>query len=177
MSQSWQPCLLSSYFPSLHISCGGASLFNFLTNSSTKWPKRKDATTINQQVFCSAYFFFFFLFLPGYMLEPDQEKRPDIYQVSYFAFKLAGKDCPVPNLFVSHKNNAVGVCVCSYCFFKFFYHDSGLFLFSPELSHPYITTRASNSQRGRCKEKYDESQVLLTKDSLKELCLNILQTE
>uniref|UniRef100_A0A3B4WBN2 BMP2 inducible kinase n=1 Tax=Seriola lalandi dorsalis TaxID=1841481 RepID=A0A3B4WBN2_SERLL len=34
-----------------------------------------------------------------YMLEPDQEKRPDIYQVSYFAFKLAGKDCPVPNLF------------------------------------------------------------------------------
>ncbi|XP_061115699.1 BMP-2-inducible protein kinase isoform X2 [Conger conger] len=36
-----------------------------------------------------------------YMLEPDQEKRPDIYQVSYFAFKLAGKDCPVPNLFNS----------------------------------------------------------------------------
>ncbi|XP_068616889.1 BMP-2-inducible protein kinase [Brachionichthys hirsutus] len=36
-----------------------------------------------------------------YMLEPDQEKRPDIYQVSYFAFKLAGKECPVPNLFNS----------------------------------------------------------------------------
>ncbi|XP_029018377.1 BMP-2-inducible protein kinase isoform X2 [Betta splendens] len=36
-----------------------------------------------------------------YMLEPDQEKRPDIYQVSYLAFKLAGKDCPVPNLFNS----------------------------------------------------------------------------
>ncbi|KPP79069.1 BMP-2-inducible protein kinase-like [Scleropages formosus] len=36
-----------------------------------------------------------------YMLEPDLEKRPDIYQVSYFAFKLAGKECPVPNLFVS----------------------------------------------------------------------------
>ncbi|KAM4578364.1 BMP-2-inducible protein kinase [Fundulus diaphanus] len=33
-----------------------------------------------------------------YMLEPDQEKRPDIYQVSYFAFKLAGRDSPVPNL-------------------------------------------------------------------------------
>ncbi|XP_043964020.1 BMP-2-inducible protein kinase [Gambusia affinis] len=33
-----------------------------------------------------------------YMLEPDQETRPDIYQVSYFAFKLAGRDCPVPNL-------------------------------------------------------------------------------
>uniref|UniRef100_A0A3B3Q439 non-specific serine/threonine protein kinase n=1 Tax=Paramormyrops kingsleyae TaxID=1676925 RepID=A0A3B3Q439_9TELE len=36
-----------------------------------------------------------------YMLEPDVEKRPDIYQVSYFAFKLAGKECPVPNLFNS----------------------------------------------------------------------------
>ncbi|KAM9392673.1 BMP-2-inducible protein kinase isoform 2-T2 [Pholidichthys leucotaenia] len=36
-----------------------------------------------------------------FMLEPDQEKRPDIYQVSYFAFRLAGKDCPVPNLFNS----------------------------------------------------------------------------
>ncbi|XP_038559523.1 BMP-2-inducible protein kinase isoform X3 [Micropterus salmoides] len=36
-----------------------------------------------------------------YMLEPDLEKRPDIYQVSSFAFKLAGKDCPVPNLFNS----------------------------------------------------------------------------
>lgn len=40
--------------------------------------------------------------VPGYMLEPDQEKRPDIYQVSHFAFKLAGKDCPVPNLLVSY---------------------------------------------------------------------------
>ncbi|KFP03701.1 BMP-2-inducible protein kinase, partial [Calypte anna] len=33
-----------------------------------------------------------------YMLEPDQEQRPDIYQVSYFAFKLAKKDCPVSNI-------------------------------------------------------------------------------
>lgn len=48
-----------------------------------------------------------FLTFTGYMLEPDQEKRPDIYQVSYFAFKLAGKDCPVPNLFVSHHHEAV----------------------------------------------------------------------
>ncbi|XP_056092884.1 BMP-2-inducible protein kinase-like [Rhinichthys klamathensis goyatoka] len=36
-----------------------------------------------------------------YMLEPDQEERPDIYQVSHFAFRLAGKECPVPNLFNS----------------------------------------------------------------------------
>ncbi|XP_024116046.1 BMP-2-inducible protein kinase isoform X2 [Oryzias melastigma] len=33
-----------------------------------------------------------------YMLEPDLEKRPDIYQVSHFAFKIAGRDNPVPNL-------------------------------------------------------------------------------
>ncbi|XP_053509851.1 BMP-2-inducible protein kinase isoform X1 [Ictalurus furcatus] len=36
-----------------------------------------------------------------YMLEPDPEKRPDIYQVSYFVFRLAGRECPVPNLFNS----------------------------------------------------------------------------
>uniref|UniRef100_A0A1A7YJS3 non-specific serine/threonine protein kinase n=1 Tax=Iconisemion striatum TaxID=60296 RepID=A0A1A7YJS3_9TELE len=33
-----------------------------------------------------------------YMLEPDPDKRPDIYQVSYFAFKLARRECQVPNL-------------------------------------------------------------------------------
>ncbi|XP_053723284.1 AP2-associated protein kinase 1-like isoform X2 [Synchiropus splendidus] len=32
-----------------------------------------------------------------YMLEPDPDKRPDIYQVSYFAFKLAQRTCPVQN--------------------------------------------------------------------------------
>ncbi|XP_077942931.1 AP2-associated protein kinase 1 isoform X2 [Gasterosteus aculeatus] len=32
-----------------------------------------------------------------YMLEPDPEKRPDIYQISHFAFKLARRECPVPN--------------------------------------------------------------------------------
>ncbi|XP_060539297.1 AP2-associated protein kinase 1 isoform X6 [Pantherophis guttatus] len=32
-----------------------------------------------------------------YMLEPDPDKRPDIYQVSYCAFKLAKRECPVPN--------------------------------------------------------------------------------
>eukprot|EP00079_Xenopus_tropicalis_P009762 XP_002934056.2 PREDICTED: BMP-2-inducible protein kinase [Xenopus tropicalis] len=36
-----------------------------------------------------------------YMLEPDQDKRPDIYQVSYFAFKLAKRDCPLPNIYNS----------------------------------------------------------------------------
>ncbi|XP_058491588.1 AP2-associated protein kinase 1-like isoform X7 [Solea solea] len=33
-----------------------------------------------------------------YMLEPDPDKRPDIYQASYFAFKLARRDCPVTNI-------------------------------------------------------------------------------
>ncbi|KAM6930366.1 AP2-associated protein kinase 1 [Xenentodon cancila] len=33
-----------------------------------------------------------------YMLEPDPDKRPDIYQVSYFAFKLARRECPVLNV-------------------------------------------------------------------------------
>uniref|UniRef100_A0A4W3HBQ8 non-specific serine/threonine protein kinase n=1 Tax=Callorhinchus milii TaxID=7868 RepID=A0A4W3HBQ8_CALMI len=33
-----------------------------------------------------------------YMLEPDPDKRPDIYQVSYFAFKQIRKDCPVQNV-------------------------------------------------------------------------------
>ncbi|MBN3271148.1 BMP2K kinase, partial [Polyodon spathula] len=36
--------------------------------------------------------------LMRYMLEPDVDNRPDIYQVSYFAFKMAGKDCPMPNI-------------------------------------------------------------------------------
>uniref|UniRef100_UPI0037E95D4B AP2-associated protein kinase 1 isoform X2 n=1 Tax=Semicossyphus pulcher TaxID=241346 RepID=UPI0037E95D4B len=33
-----------------------------------------------------------------YMLEPDPEKRPDIYQISYFAFKLSRRECPVQNV-------------------------------------------------------------------------------
>ncbi|XP_051900261.1 BMP-2-inducible protein kinase isoform X2 [Pristis pectinata] len=33
-----------------------------------------------------------------YMLEPCPDKRPDIYQVSDFAFKLSGKICPLPNI-------------------------------------------------------------------------------
>ncbi|XP_019338221.1 AP2-associated protein kinase 1 isoform X6 [Alligator mississippiensis] len=33
-----------------------------------------------------------------YMLEPDPDKRPDIYQISYFAFKLVKRECPVQNV-------------------------------------------------------------------------------
>lgn len=35
------------------------------------------------------------------MLEPDPDKRPDIYQVSCVAFQLIGKENPVQNLMVS----------------------------------------------------------------------------
>lgn len=38
------------------------------------------------------------MFISGYMLEPDPDKRPDIYQVSYFSFKLLKKECPIPNV-------------------------------------------------------------------------------
>ncbi|XP_013859237.1 AP2-associated protein kinase 1 isoform X2 [Austrofundulus limnaeus] len=33
-----------------------------------------------------------------YMLEPNPDNRPDIYQASYFAFKLAQRTCPVQNV-------------------------------------------------------------------------------
>ncbi|XP_076852762.1 AP2-associated protein kinase 1-like [Brachyhypopomus gauderio] len=33
-----------------------------------------------------------------YMLEPDPDKRPDIYQVSHFAFRLSRQECPVQNV-------------------------------------------------------------------------------
>ena len=34
----------------------------------------------------------------GYMLEPDPDQRPDIFQVSSVAFSLLSKPCPVVNL-------------------------------------------------------------------------------
>ncbi|CAK9821188.1 AP2-associated protein kinase 1 [Anthophora plagiata] len=33
-----------------------------------------------------------------YMLEPDPDSRPDIYQVSVIAFQIQGKECPVQNI-------------------------------------------------------------------------------
>ena len=43
------------------------------------------------------------MFILGYMLEPDPDKRPDIYQVSYFSFKLLKKECPIPNVQVCER--------------------------------------------------------------------------
>lgn len=36
-----------------------------------------------------------------YILNPNPEERPDIFQVSWVAFKLMGKDTPILNAFVS----------------------------------------------------------------------------
>lgn len=41
------------------------------------------------------------LSLIGYMLKPDPDERPDIYQVSSLVFQLANQKCPVPNLTVT----------------------------------------------------------------------------
>lgn len=41
----------------------------------------------------------------GYMLEPDPDKRPNIFQVCHVVHHLRGYDNPVANVFVS-------VCVC-----------------------------------------------------------------
>lgn len=46
------------------------------------------------------------------MLEPDQERRPDIFQISFFAFKLAKKDCPISNINVSIY--VLAVCIFQY---------------------------------------------------------------
>ncbi|TNN73792.1 AP2-associated protein kinase 1 [Liparis tanakae] len=47
-----------------------------------------------------------------YMLEPDPDKRPDIYQVSFFAFKMAQRTCPVQNVKrpkAAHTQPAAGI--------------------------------------------------------------------
>ena len=45
-------------------------------------------------------FTFTFFFISGYLLTPDPDQRPDIYQASYLAFKLNDPSvkCPVQNL-------------------------------------------------------------------------------
>ena len=36
-----------------------------------------------------------------YMLTVDPDKRPDIYQASYIAFKISGRETAIQNLHVS----------------------------------------------------------------------------
>ena len=45
--------------------------------------------------------------MSGYMLEPDQDKRPNIFQVCHIVHHLRGFNSPVANVFVS-----VHVCMC-----------------------------------------------------------------
>ena len=44
--------------------------------------------------------------LSGYMLEPDPDKRPDIFQVSHLGFKLSQRTCPVQNVKVGVWGNS-----------------------------------------------------------------------
>lgn len=70
------------------------------------------------------------MFFLGYMLEPDPDKRPDIYQVSYFSFKLLKKECPIPN-----------VQVCKWCFLKGFTIFKDVFICSLRILYmftPYL---------------------------------------
>lgn len=51
------------------------------------------------------------------MLEVDPENRPDIYQVSYIAFTIAGRKCPVTNL----KVNILNVLLICHLLFNSYY--------------------------------------------------------
>ena len=77
------------------------------------------------------------------MLEPDPERRPDIFQVSYFAFKFAKKDCPVSNINVSSfciisiisiYEFKIHFIMCGYIYFQsLLFHDkwpNGIFVIS-----------------------------------------------
>ena len=44
------------------------------------------------------------LFLIEYILNPNPNERPDIFQVSWVAYKLMGRDTPIVNVFVSCRN-------------------------------------------------------------------------
>ena len=56
------------------------------------------------------------------MLEMDPEKRPDIYQVAYVAFKIAGKESPVPNMNVCEIFFVLFSQICSILVFSLCHH-------------------------------------------------------
>lgn len=62
----------------------------------------------------------------GYMLEPDPDRRPDIYQVSYFAFRMARRECLVPNVHVSNDGKKL---VRQFCLENVVFYFSCLFRF------------------------------------------------
>lgn len=60
-----------------------------IQNGAYSWPDNAAGQRYSKQLAA----------LIRYMLEPDPDRRPDIYQVSYVAFKLAGRgETPVVNL-------------------------------------------------------------------------------
>ena len=54
-----------------------------------------------------------------YMLTVDPDKRPDIYQASYVAFKISGRETPIQNLHVSIKQYSEMIIIfitdCLFC--------------------------------------------------------------
>lgn len=55
------------------------------------------------------------------MLEPDPDKRPDIFQVASVAFPLLNKENPIQNLHVSshtYKNHITNFNRCRKCLFQ-----------------------------------------------------------
>lgn len=56
----------------------------------------------------------------GYMLEPDPDQRPDIYQVSCIAFQLLGKENPVKNLMVSKYTRLIRLNIIPYDWLNIF---------------------------------------------------------
>lgn len=74
---------------------------NFSVPDASKYSKGVHQLIRNYYYLFLIYLFFNCFVYLGYMLEPDPEKRPDIFQVSAVAFTLMGKDNPVQNLNVS----------------------------------------------------------------------------
>ena len=69
---------------------------------------------------------------PGYMLEVDSKKRPDIFQVAHVVFAMKGERDPVPNIFVSGC-----LCVCMYvCVYVCVYLCIYISHYSPSLRSP-----------------------------------------
>lgn len=70
-----------------------------------------------------------------YMLEPDMDKRPNIWQVCEVVFRLAGKENPVQNLHVSFPNTR---------YLGFFYSFNNLFNSSPRKNYSRIKKKNRN---------------------------------
>lgn len=86
----------------------------------TKLPILKNTQNGSFPVNILRHFIWFYFPLSGYMLEPDPDLRPDIYQVSYFAFKLARKEFSVQNTNVRMKEESF----CLITFYSFIFQTT-----------------------------------------------------